>query len=240
LSNLRRSFFDKLALAGRQLYAHALPQSCVLCAADSGPHALCPACEQDLPRLPTAHCPVCALPTPQGAPCGDCLQHHPAFDHTVAAWSYAWPLDRLIPAFKYSGQLLLARPLADGLHAALRDAARPDLILPMPLHPQRLRERGFNQSQLLAKAVAKALDCPWHQDVLERIKLTPPQASLPREARRTAIKQAFRCRQALSGLHIAVVDDVMTTGASLNEVAATLKQAGAQRVDCWVLARTLS
>lgn len=191
-----------------------------------------------MPQLGQLRCPCCALPTPQGERCGGCLQHPPGFDSTIAAWAYDWPLDRLIPAYKYGAELALAKPLAEGLILNAKSAPRPDLLLAMPLHPTRLQERGFNQSQLLADLLAKALRVPVRYDVVERIKLTPPQASLPRDARRTAIRQAFRVREAVSGMHIALVDDVMTTGASLDELAKTLKQAGASRIDCWVIART--
>ncbi|MGQ5523441.1 ComF family protein [Chitinimonas sp. PSY-7] len=215
-----------------------LPQHCVLCAAKSGASGLCALCLADMPQLGPLRCPSCAIPTPQGERCGECLQHPPAFDHTIAAWAYDWPLDRLVPAYKYNAELILATPLAEGLVHLVQTAPRPDCLLAMPLHPTRLKERGFNQSQLLASHLAKALQIPLRNDLVERIKLTPPQASLPRDARRTAIKKAFHVRRAVSGMHIALVDDVMTTGASLDELASTLKQAGAHRIDCWVVART--
>lgn len=218
-----------------------LPQACLLCGDHAGARSLCAACHASLPWQRGPACTVCALPLSQAGPCGSCLRAPPAFDHSIAAWDYAWPLDRLIPALKYGSELILATALADGLarQLATRPAdERPDALLAMPLHPQRLRERGFNQSQLLARRLARATGLPLHQDLVERIKLTPPQASLPREERRRTIRHAFRVCGEVRGLHLAVVDDVMTTGASLDELALTLKQAGARRVDCWVLART--
>jgi ComF family protein len=221
------------------LLAHLLPQSCLLCGADSGTAALCAPCHQDLPWLPLGRCPVCALPTPQGNVCGQCLKAPPAFDTTIAAWAYQWPLDRLIPAWKYRNELTLTTPLGDGLlRAATLAADRPAMLIPMPLHPTRQRERGFNQSHELARMLGRRLGLPVAPAVVERTRLTPPQASLPWDQRQKAIRNAFRVCGEVVGQHIALVDDVMTTGASLHELAKALKTAGAQRVDCWVLART--
>lgn len=218
---------------------HALAQSCVLCGAPSGATALCAPCHDELPWLSLLRCPVCALPTPQGGVCGTCLADAPAFDATVAAWAYGWPLDKLIPAWKYHGELSLSGALADGLgRQAALVADRPDVLLPMPLHDQRQRERGYNQAGELAKRLGRRLKLPVDERLVERVKLTPPQASLPWDERRRAIRNAFAVRGDVVGQHLAVVDDVMTTGASLHELAKTLKLAGARRVDCWVLART--
>lgn len=174
-----------------------------------------------------------------GERCGACLSDAPAFDATVAAWRYGWPLDRLIPAWKYRGELTLTAPLADGLaRQASLVADRPDMLLPMPLHATRQRERGFNQSRELAARLARKMQLPLADDMVDRIKATPPQASLPWKERRKAVKHAFAVRGDIVGSHIALIDDVMTTGASLHELARTLKSAGARRVDCWVLART--
>ncbi|HEY9101517.1 ComF family protein [Chitinimonas sp.] len=216
-----------------------LPQSCVLCLADSGEASVCQGCAAELPWATAPRCPVCAIPTPQGLHCGACLKQAPAFDHTVAAWWYQWPLDRLIPAYKYAGQLGLTSSLADGLLAQARQADRPQALLAMPLHPDRLRERGFNQSYELAKQLASALDLPLLQNNVVRTRLTPPQASLPLEERHKAIRGVFQAAGDVTGQHIALVDDVMTSGASLHELAKTLKAAGASRVDCWILARTI-
>jgi ComF family protein len=167
------------------------------------------------------------------------LKETPAFDATVAVWSYQWPIDRLIPAWKYRNELTLTRPLADGLaHCATLLADLPDCLLPVPLHPARQRERGFNQSLELANNLARALGVRIEAGLVARIKQTPPQASLPWDERKRAIRNAFSVRGEVGGRHIALVDDVMTTGASLHELAKVLKAAGARRVDCWVLART--
>jgi ComF family protein len=119
-------------------------------------------------------------------------------------------------------------------------AEMPDLIIPMPLHPKRLQERGFNQSLEVARIVSEKLNVKLDHSVCERIKLSPPQASLPLKERVKNMKGAFNCNRPLHGQSIIVIDDVMTTGASLNSLAKALKKAGARRVECWVIARTLA
>jgi ComF family protein len=118
-------------------------------------------------------------------------------------------------------------------------ANKIDLIMPMPMHQQRLQERGFNQALEIARVIANNTGISLDYSSCQRTKLTPPQASLPLKERIKNIRGVFSCTQNLQGLHIALVDDVMTTGASLNELAKTLKQAGAAHVECWVIARTL-
>lgn len=221
-------------------FARLLPaQPCLLCGADSHNGLCCAACDADLPRLPEAHCPICALPTPAGSVCGQCLQHPPAFDHTVAAFSYGFPLDKLVQALKFREHLVLVNFLADAV--AQRVHTRPDYLVALPLHPARLRERGFNQSQLLARRISRRLYIPLLPDACQRVRNTPPQSSLPWKERDKNMRQAFICPPGakVGGKHIAIVDDVMTTGASLGELARALKQAGASEVSAWVVARTL-
>ncbi len=217
-------------------------QPCLLCGADA-PSAdmpaapLCPGCLADLPRLTGPRCPVCALPTPLGETCGGCLKHPPAFDATRAVFQYAYPLDALLQHYKYGQGLHLAGFLAEQLAAEID--TRPDLIVPMPLHPKRLKERGYNQAGEIAKRLANRLDLPLALSACTRAKDAPPQASLPLKERRKNIRGAFECKADLSGKRIALIDDVMTTGASLNELAKTVKKAGAVEVRAWVVARTL-
>jgi ComF family protein len=197
----------------------------------------CAACDADLPRLGVAHCPVCALPAPDGATCGKCLKHPPGFSQTVAAFAYGFPVDKLIQAAKFSEQLMLINRFADALVPAI--ATQPDGILAMPLHPARLQERGFNQSLLLAQRLAKRLDIPLLSNDCQRVRNTSPQSTLPWQERRKNMRHAFTCSADYSGKHIAIVDDVMTTGASLEELARTLHRAGAAKISAWVVARTL-
>lgn len=180
---------------------------------------------------------MCALPTPNATTCGRCLKHAPHFDCTVAVFAYAFPLDKLVQALKFGEQLVLAGSLANQL--AQRIEILPDCIMPMPLHSARLRERGFNQSLELARHVARRLDIPLRQDACQRVRDTPPQSALNWKERGKNMRHAFACTENLSGKHVAVVDDVMTSGASLNELAQTLRRAGAREVSAWVIARTL-
>lgn len=212
-------------------------QPCVLCGAASRNGPWCAACDAALPHLTAPHCPVCALPTLDGATCGRCLKRAPHFDRTVAAFAYAFPLDKLVQALKFGEQLLLANSLADKL--AQRIEARPDCIVAMPLHPARLRERGFNQSLELARRIAAKLDIPLSSHACQRVRDTPPQSALKWRERGKNMRRAFTCTEDLSGKYVAVVDDVMTSGASLNEVALALRRAGAREVSAWVIARTL-
>jgi ComF family protein len=211
----------------------------VLCGALSGNRQVCGGCEADLPWHSQPHCLQCATPTPLGQVCGACLKHPPAFDHTRAALIYAFPLDRMIPRLKYHAQLAIAPALGECLAQAVEQAARPDRLIPMPLHPRRIRERGFNHATEIAREVAKRLGVPLDTASCQRIRDTPPQMALQHAARRRNVRGAFACSGDVRGLHIALVDDVMTTGTSLDELAATLKRAGAREVTCWVAARTL-
>ncbi|WP_374357721.1 ComF family protein [Chitinimonas sp.] len=233
------SLLNRLGKLSGQLAGILLPQACVLCGSHGSTTPICSACAAELPWLGLLHCPVCALGTPQGGICGECLNRTRHFDHTVAAWDYHWPIDRLIPAWKYRGQLSLTKPLSDGLLSRIKlTADRPELLLAMPLHVKRQRERGFNQAGELAKQLGRQLGIEVDLTRLARPHESAPLASLPWSERRKAIKGAFALHGDVHGKHIALIDDVMTTGASLDELARLLKQAGARRVDCWVLART--
>lgn len=222
----------------RLFFNQILPaQPCALCGALSRDGIWCKDCNDDLPHFGSAHCLVCALPAPEGGICGQCLRHPPAFDHTVAAFAYAFPIDKLVQALKFSENLTLALQLADAL--AQRIDELPDAIIAMPLHPQRLRERGFNQSALLAQHLARFLDIPLLPDACTRIRNTAPQSTLPWKERDKNMRKAFSCNVPLQGKHIAVVDDVMTTGASIGALAHAIRHAGASRISAWVVARTL-
>lgn len=214
-------------------------QPCLLCGAPSKTGLCCEACDAELPRLTGGHCPVCALPAPSGEVCGECLKHAPAFDHTVAAFSYGFPLDKLIQSLKFRERLILVNYLADAV--VKRVTAVPDCLVALPLHQSRLRERGFNQSMLLARRISRRLDLPLLAHACERVRNTPPQSSLPWKERDKNMRQAFTCspEAGVRGKHVAIMDDVMTTGASIGELAQALKRAGAREVSAWVVARTL-
>lgn len=156
----------------------------------------------------------------------------------MAGFDYTFPIDALLHAFKYGGALNVAAALAHPLAHRARQTALPDIIVPMPLHPARLRERGFNQAVEIGKIIARQLNVPLRANACARTRDTAPQASLPRRARRKNLRGAFACATPLEGMRIALVDDVMTTGATLHELAAAVRRAGAATVSAWVIART--
>jgi len=211
-------------------------QDCPLCGAASGPELLCAACAGDLPVLP-AYCPRCALPAPGGSICGSCLAEPPHFDRTTALWLYEFPCDRLVQALKYRAWLALAGFFAFRL--ASRPLPEVDLIVPMPLHPKRLAERGFNQALEIARGVSRRAGIAVEARGVRRLRYTRPQTELPYEERARNVRGAFACELELPGRHVAVVDDVMTTGATLNELASVLKRAGAASVENLVIARSV-
>jgi ComF family protein len=219
---------------GRVLQA-AIPQDCLLCGSASHDAPLCVPCQAELP-LPPRSCPVCAMPEPHGETCGSCLRHPPAFDMTVAAWRYAYPVDRLVQALKFHGRLALAPFFAQALASRVGQA---DLVVPMPLHHERLTERGFNQAAEIARHLTRKLGVRLALHGATRIRRTLPQVHLPFEERARNVRGAFACALDLTGARVAVVDDVMTTGATLGEIAKVLRRAGAARVENWVVARTL-
>ena len=225
-----------LAHTLHRVAADLLPGSCLLCGADSRAGLLCPACAADLPPLPAACCPQCGEATTHGERCGACLKEPPAFDNTLALFRYEFPVDRLIQALKYGHQLALAAWFGECL-AGIVAAAGHDLLLPLPLHPDRLRERGFNQSAEIARRVARVLGTRTCEGAVQRSRDTRPQVGLRPEERRQNIDGAFVASSGFRGLRVAVVDDVLTTGATVGAVAAALRQAGAISVDVWCVAR---
>jgi len=195
---------------------------------------LCESCDADLPRVSASLCPRCALDSPAGALCGRCLSSPPHYDATVAALAYRFPADALVHALKFRGELALAPFLSSLLKERIGQPV--DCIVPVPLSAQRLRERGYNQSVEIARHLGGKLEI----DACRRERDAPPQAGLDREARRRNVRGAFRCRRSFAGERVAVVDDVMTTGATLDELARELKAAGAASVVNWVVCRTPS
>ena len=187
-------------------------------------------------------CAQCALPSVSGRRCGACLKHPPPFEQTLAAFAYAFPVDRLLHRLKYAGALALADWAAtawlDRFAGAIVQVARPDVLLAIPLTATRQRERGFNQAHEIARRIARALAIPTAAH-LERVRDTAAQATLPWSVRNTNLRDAFRCTNAVAGKSCALVDDVMTTGATVREAGRALRRAGAKSVSVWVIARTL-
>lgn len=222
----------------RSIVARALPQDCVLCAGASGEPAVCAACEAELPLLAES-CPCCAMPSPGAQRCGSCLKRAPHYDRTIALYRYEFPLDRLLQALKYHGRLALAAWFGGGLARRLQTHPRPEVLIPVPLARSRLRERGFNQAVEIARPLSRLLDLELDCRAVRRQRATLPQFDLPLEARARNIRGAFASGPSVAGKRVAVLDDVMTSGATLDEVAATLKRAGAVEVENWVVARTV-
>lgn len=236
MSNYRASILNGCT----NIVQRILPHRCLLCGSTGGDEPLCPACHASLPWHQSPNCPRCALPTLDGMTCGHCLQAPPAFDRAIAALRYEFPLDALIQELKYRHQFALAPLLGAALAERVRQAApRPDVLVPMPLHPSRLRERGFNQALELAKAVSGRLDLPLLAQGAQRIRATPPQVGLPWKERAKSVRGAFACSVDLSGKHVAILDDVMTTGTSLHELGRALRKQGATEISAWVVARTV-
>jgi ComF family protein len=224
---------------GLKIKQFFLPQQCLLCGAAAGATALCAGCQADLLWQDQAHaCPRCGLPGPNGEVCGACLKHPPLFDATLAVLYYRYPVDAMLRRYKYQGLLAVAELLGDLLATRATAAPRPDVLVPMPLYRQRLHERGFNQAAEIARVAAGKLGLELDLQACQRTRPTPPQAGLKLRERVKNMRGAFACSTRLQGKHVALVDDIMTSGASLNELARTVKQAGAVRVDCWVVART--
>lgn len=220
-----------------------LPSQCEVCRQWSA-GALCPACIARF-AAPRPRCACCGIGLGVAAPhCGECLRDRPPFEHTVCVADYGFPWDALIGAFKFQGRIELAGPLAAQMLGAVKAAARPppQCVLPVPLSPQRLAQRGYNQAWELARRVAAALQLPADAGLLQRPLETAHQAELGRSERQRNLRSAFmadpRRRGDLQGRRVALVDDVMTTGATAREAAAVLLRAGAAAVDLWVLART--
>ncbi|RZL01661.1 MAG: ComF family protein [Rubrivivax sp.] len=195
---------------------------------------------------PRLRCGRCALTLEPGRPdCLACEDHPPEFDRAVAAVDYASPWRELVARFKFNGDVALAKPLSALMAAQLKSLprrGRPQWIVPTPLSRARLRERGYNQSWQLASHLSRQVGIPVLPQALRRVKDTARMMTLEADDRRQQISGAFEvvksCRRALAGRHVALVDDVLTTGATLDEITRTLQAAGVRQVSVWVLART--
>ncbi|WP_110971501.1 ComF family protein [Pseudomonas huaxiensis] len=221
-------------------------QPCLLCdEASEQPHPICVPCESELPWL-DEHCRICALPLPmRGLLCGQCARRRPAFQQVEAPWHYGFPVDALITRFKHQRQWPLGRLLAQMLgnwlsHRFDEDLPRPDLLLPVPMATRRLRQRGYNQAQMLAEWISGQLKIPCNAQLLERLRDTPAQQDLNARARKRNLTGAFAlaASENILGRHLALVDDVLTTGATAQALARLLRDAGAKRVDVYCLTRT--
>ncbi len=223
------------------MFRFLYPAHCLLCG-DKGARGrdLCGACFGELPWNRRA-CPRCAAPLPPDAEdrlCGNCLKALPAWDEARSPLAYGYPVDKLVQRFKFDGDLpvgrLLAELLADYLAAG---SERPDCIVPVPLHPARLKERGFNQAAELARPVGKKLKIPVRLDLCERVRATDVQSKLDAAERKKNLRDAFAVKRSVDGKHLAILDDVVTTGATVDSLTRTLRDAGAVKVSVWCVAR---
>lgn len=242
--------FGKLLISLHSRFFNAIiPPICTLCGnLARQPYSLCLPCETDLPSLPlnlTHYCPQCAQYSPaaiHGLRCGACLAYPPSYDQTFALFHYQTVIIPLIIKLKFMGKLSIAETFGRLLSNRIlknwyAHTSLPDLIIPVPLHPQRLRERGFNQALEIARPIAKTLKRPIDYTSLIRRKATLPQSELPAAKRAANIAHAFQTKMRFDDLTIAVIDDVMTTGHTLKACCRILKQQGAKRIDIWCVAR---
>jgi ComF family protein len=218
-----------------------LPTQCLLCGAGGTSFTnLCTGCAAELPRLNSA-CRLCAAPLAHPGLCPACQRQPPPYVRARCALHYAVPVSHLVQALKFQGRLAAAEPLGGLLAAHLNRVleTRPQAIVPVPLHPARLRTRGFNQSVEIGRRVAKDLGVPLLARAAHRVRATPPQSGLgSRTERRRNVRGAFAAGPALCGLaHVAVLDDVLTTGATVSELSVVLHRAGVHQVEVWAVAR---
>lgn len=216
---------------------------CVLCSCfHHGDVDICPVCFANLAWFDGAQCLSCALPVSDNVElCGRCLVNPPFYDKTQAVFEYKGEVEWLIQQLKFHGKLIpghiLGQLIADQLTARLKSSPI-ELILPVPLHFKRIRERGFNQTVELFRCLSKRLEIPLDVKTCKRIIFTDKQSGLNSRQRQKNIKGAFHFPRAVSAKRVAIVDDVMTTGSTVNELARLLKAQGVEYVEVWVCART--
>lgn len=234
------------------VWTMTFPLTCVFCGADgAGRMDLCAGCRRDLPLVDVG-CYCCGLPLTgtweTGSEpanrlplCGRCIRRPNNFDRTCCPYVYKQPIDWLIQQLKFHARLSHIKVLGGLLQEYLvrADARLPELIVPVPMHPGRQRQRGFNQALEIARPLARHFNIPLAADLCERHLDTAPQRELPAKRRAANVRNAFRLRRPLNAGHVAIIDDVMTTGATANELAKLLKRHGAEHVQVWVLARTV-
>lgn len=223
---------------------HLLAGTCLLCGASSHRYLdLCTLCETELPWIVNA-CERCALPTPENQTiCGACLTNPPPYRHSICLFSYSPPIDYLIHQFKYQNNLAVGRVLGSLLAMSVKlhyhpQMDLPEIMVPVPLHKRRLRERGFNQAVELGTVISDTLSIPVNNRLCRRIRDTPAQQSLKRKERTANIQDAFVLNNHPGVNHLALVDDVVTTGTTISELSRLLRRAGVPNIDVFALART--
>lgn len=219
------------------------PYTCILCAENAAPQTkdLCYDCELSLPSLQTVCVQCCLQLTGTASVCGHCLQQPPAYNRMFALSDYAEPMDRIITAAKFHQKLFYTRVLgellAEQIQKKYAGLTLPTYLLPVPLHPRRLKERGYNQALEIAKITAKKLHLPINL-ACSRVKATLPQSSLAHSERNKNIKNAFQLIRPITARHVAIIDDVVTTGQTVDAMSQVLRLSGVEQIDIWCCART--
>lgn len=232
---------QRVYVASKSLLHRLFPATCLLCLDPGQPPTLdlCRGCEDDLPRNIPA-CPACTMPVAMaGDTCGDCRRRRRVFDAAFVPYRYEFPLVELIHRFKYGGQIAIGRIFGTLLARRLAEQGPPrvEAIVPVPLHPARESKRGYNQAREIAAFAGELLRLPVHDRLARRILETEEQAALPAIARRANVSGAFEVRASSLPPRVAIVDDVLTTGATAEALALALKRAGCRHVEVWAIAR---
>ncbi len=218
-----------------------MPERCMLCDANGLEEiTICPDCLKELPFIKTA-CIKCGIPLPRAEICPRCQNHPPPYSLTYTALLYRRPIRELVLRMKFSDDLMVAELLGELLVQALlrNEAALPDLIIPVPLHKKRLELRGYNQAAEIGKYLSKKLKVDLEQHIVTRNRNTEAQTELKNNSeRKKNVSGSFTTKAVLDEKHVVILDDVITTGATVTEVSKTVKLAGAKRIDVWAVART--
>lgn len=234
------TFQQKFRRQLTRLYSNLIIAPCLLCGQAAKDGYLCPACLTSLPDFIQA-CPRCAKPSMTNTLCGNCLHNPPIRVTTHCLYSYEPPIDRLIADFKFHDKVFLSRffaqQLADKIIA--RNQPLPTLLIPIPLHQNRLKQRGYNQAKELSQQLSSLLTIPYSSDALSRIRDTEPQSGLPLPLRHKNVQHAFKVNQKPLPTHVALIDDVLTTGHTAETAAKILSTQGATHIELWTIARTI-
>lgn len=215
--------------------------SCVLCNDVAEEISLCESCQQDLPKIQYS-CYQCGLPFKEkinDTLCGQCQQSSPPIDYLISSLAYDYPVDYLVSQLKFNRNLTFAKILSQLLLNTLQSQQHelPDLIIPVPLHKKRLRKRGFNQALEIARPIAKILNIPLNKQVIKRTKQTEAQSLLNAIERKKNLRQSFKIIKSITAKHVVIIDDVVTTGATVFELAKLLKKSRVEKVGVWAVAR---
>ncbi|WP_423202247.1 ComF family protein [Legionella rowbothamii] len=217
-----------------------LPSICTLCSQfHKSNHAVCERCIEFMPLLGLA-CRHCATPLADAGSliCGSCIKKPPQFEHAYITYKFEEPLRGLLHQFKYHNGLYLHSFLSHLMLNGLPDSNLPQCLIPVPMHARKIKQRGFNHAAILTRGLAKKLNLPYDLTSCQKILNTAPQASLDKKQRQSNLRHAFISKK-LPFQHVALVDDLLTTGSTANELALTLKKSGVERVDLWCCARTV-